>query len=211
MTDTADPHPLLQPPAEAGMRALHGYWRGLCRGSALPRRAEIDPRRIATVLPDTFILERIAPGLARFRVAGTRVSALMGMDVRGMPVSCLIAPAARAGFADALVRLFEEPAMLRLRLRSDGGLGRPALAGRMLLLPLCSDLGDVSRALGCLVAEGDVGHTPRRFAVEALTAAPVGGPVAAPAAGAAAPARPALPGERPWLRLVAREGALVPA
>ena len=33
----------------------------------------------------------------------------------------------------------------------------------MLLLPLKSDLGDVSRVLGCLVVQGEVGQTPRRF------------------------------------------------
>ena len=33
----------------------------------------------------------------------------------------------------------------------------------MLLLPLRSDLGDVTRALGCLIAEGEIGQGPRRF------------------------------------------------
>ena len=33
----------------------------------------------------------------------------------------------------------------------------------MLLLPLKSDLGDTSRALGCLVSDGKIGRTPRRF------------------------------------------------
>ena len=35
----------------------------------------------------------------------------------------------------------------------------------MVLLPLKSDLGDVSRVLGCMVAQGDIGIVPRRFDV----------------------------------------------
>ena len=35
----------------------------------------------------------------------------------------------------------------------------------MLLLPLKSDLGDVSRVLGCFVARGEMGNQPRRFDV----------------------------------------------
>ena len=65
------------------------------RNGTLPRRAEIDPRAIDSALADIFLIERIAPGLARFRVAGRRLSALMNMDVRGMPLSAIIAPAHR--------------------------------------------------------------------------------------------------------------------
>jgi hypothetical protein len=49
-----------------------------------------------------------------------------------------------------------------------------------MLLPLRSDLGDVSRALGCLVSHGRIGRPVRRFAIarsETLplsSAAPVG-------------------------------------
>ena len=32
-----------------------------------------------------------------------------------------------------------------------------------MLLPLKSDLGDVSRILGCMVSKGDLAEAPRRF------------------------------------------------
>jgi hypothetical protein len=176
--------------------ALLRYWLGLCRGGALPRRDEIDPRAIGTLLPNTFLLERIAPGLARFRVAGTHLAELMGMDVRGMPASCLIAPAARDQFADALADLFDRPARLRLDLTAPGRPGHPALGGRMRLLPLRGPGGAVDRALGCLVTAGTPGKSPRRFAIAAHRAHPVA-PAAPPAE--AGPPRPA---GRPHLRLV---------
>lgn len=53
------------------------YWESMRDGDALPRRADIDPRRIEGALPYAFILEEIAPGLARFRVAGWHLNDLM--------------------------------------------------------------------------------------------------------------------------------------
>lgn len=209
MTDLVDCAAAPAPPDDAGLRALVAYWRGLCRGPELPRRAEIDPRRIAAVLADAFVVERIAPGLARFRVAGTHLADLMGMDVRGMPLSCLIRPEGRERFAAALARLFEEPATLDLRLTAPAGPGGGALSGRMVLLPLQSDLGDVSRALGCLVSRGRPGRAPRRFDLSRIVATPC----AAAAATADPPdrsVRSSLRGERPWLRLAASDGVRLP-
>ena len=89
---------------------------------------------------------------------------------------------------------------------------------RMILLPLKSDLGDVSRALGCLVCLGPVTATPRRFDVlhnDLRPIIPGSGPIAAAPAVRPAPAStgfaaPAAPfderdrGKRrpPYLRLV---------
>lgn len=155
---------------------LEAYWSDLARkAGGVPRRADIDPRAIDTGLSDIFLIERIAPGLARFRVAGTGLSELMNMDVRGMPLSTFILPADREEFAAALTALFERPAKLRLGLRGAPGLGQPRLTGRMLLLPLCDDAGAVSRAIGCLVTSGSAGRAPRRFRLTGTRVAPVDG------------------------------------
>jgi hypothetical protein len=152
--------------AEAHLRALRAHWEDCRKGRDMPGRSDIDPRRIAPLLANAFVVERIAPGSVRLRVAGTHLSDLMGMEVRGMPLCSFIEPRARADFALHLVDLFDGPALLRLALKSRGGLGRPALSGTMLLLPLRSDLGDVSRALGCLLTHGQIGHPARRFSIE---------------------------------------------
>lgn len=150
---------------DADLRALHAYWNEARRGHDVPSRADIDPRRIEPLLSNAFIAERIAPGVTRLRVAGMHLSEIMGMEVRGMPLSSFIAPASREAFASHLVDLFDRPAILLMGLYSNGGPGRPALGGTLVMLPLRSDLGDVSRALGCLLTHGPLGRTPRRFEI----------------------------------------------
>ncbi|WP_246175159.1 PAS domain-containing protein [Paracoccus limosus] len=142
---------------------LRGYWEGLRQGRAIPARADIEPRGIRRALDYAFILERIAPGAARFRLAGRHLIDLMGMEVRGMPICSLLNTSSRGRLSDVLETVFRGPQIAEMRIESPASYGRPQLTGRMLFLPLRSDLGDVTRALGCLVAEGSVGQSPRRF------------------------------------------------
>jgi len=158
---------------EADLRAFRAHWEACRRGADVPMRADIDPRGIEPLISSAFIAERIAPGVVRLRVAGMKLNDLMGMEVRGMPLSTFIAPADRDSFARRLVDLFDGPAILRMALQSRRGLGRSPLSGTLMLLPLRSDLGDISRALGCLVTDGAIGRTPRRFAIEGAEASPL--------------------------------------
>ena len=152
-------------PVHAALSQIEDYWTGL-RGSRLvPARADIDPRAISQSLEYAFILERVAKGLGRFRLAGMHLNDLMGMEVRGMPLTAMVLPKSRAAVSDALEGVFDEPAIVRMTLRSPASMGRPPLEAQLLLLPLRSDLGDVSRVLGCLVSDGKMGRAPRRFDV----------------------------------------------
>nr|WP_256388235.1 PAS domain-containing protein [Pseudoruegeria sp. SK021] len=171
------------------MAQVEAYWEGLRGGRPIPFRSEIDPRGIDRALEHAFILERIAPGVARFRLAGSHLNDLMGMEVRGMPVTTLFTPDARRQISDAMEHLFEQPATVRFHLVAETGFGKPALTADVLLLPLKSDLGDVSRALGCLVTEGQIGRTPRRFDLEAVEVLPVAGVAVFPDSAPAVPAR----------------------
>ena len=152
-----------------GMLAeVRAYWEGLRHGTDLPKRDDLDPRGIAGALENTFLLERVAPGVARFRLAGMQLHDLMGMDVRGMPVTALIDPAGRGRMGDQLETVFAGPGTLEVWLEAERGLGRPALEARMLLLPLNNARGTVDLALGCLAIHGAMGRTPRRFAISAI-------------------------------------------
>ena len=159
------------------------YWRKVRQGLNVPFRADIDPRGFEPVLGNSFVAERIAPGLARLRIAGNHLTELIGTEVRGMPLSALIDPAQRDVFSHHLVRLFDEPAMVRLSLYSAAGFGAPALTGQILILPLRSDLGDISRALGCLVTTGNPGRGPRSFEIVHTQITPIEGAAAVKASG----------------------------
>ena len=188
---------------------VEGYWEALKGGRLVPDRAEVDPRGLAGALEHAFIVERIAPGLARFRVAGMHLSDLMGLEVRGMPISATFTPDGRPELSRALEAAFNEPARIRMFLKGEDGIGRPALLGEMALLPLRADAGEVSRALGCLVMEGRIGRQPRRLSVtgvehKSLTGYADGGamPQPRPAAESASAPRAADREKPSFLRLV---------
>jgi hypothetical protein len=66
-----------------GTIELYQYWNRLRRGSPAPSRADIEPADIRTLLADTFILELDARGNAIFRLAGTRLCAAFGRELKG--------------------------------------------------------------------------------------------------------------------------------
>lgn len=146
---------------------VRGYWEGLRGGLGVPLRSAVDPRGIERALEYAFIIERIAPSIARFRLAGMHLSDLMGMEVRGMPLTSFFTPKARPRVAALLEAVFQGPEIAELTLTGEPGFGKPELQAKLLILPLKSDLGDVTRALGCLVANGQIGRAPRRFDIAA--------------------------------------------
>lgn len=148
---------------------VEAYWEALRGVRVVPLRSEIDPRGIERALDNTFLLEKIAPGLARFRLAGRVLNDLVGMEVRGMPLTAMGTPAARETMRDCLNDLFEGPCSVQMHLHAPGGFGKGALEGELLMLPLKSDLGDISRAIGCLKVNGKIGRAPRRFEIVNIT------------------------------------------
>ncbi|MEL6700445.1 MAG: PAS domain-containing protein [Pseudomonadota bacterium] len=220
-----------------GIAAVEAYWQAIKGARQMPLRADIDPRGIEEALDMAFIVERVAAGVVRFRLAGSHLSELMGMDVRGMPLTSFFAAGARSEMLTFIEQVFTGPEILEVQLES----ARPgdaaddtALTAQMILLPLKSDLGDVSRAIGCLSTRGPVGHAPRRFSITGTVSRH---PLGAPQVEMGRTARPTLPlppgrtvpiaptetapgfaeppaafdpatrnaAERPWLRLV-RDG-----
>ncbi|MDU8926920.1 PAS domain-containing protein [Alisedimentitalea sp. MJ-SS2] len=165
---------------DTGFRALsevEAYWHGLRtlpdNGGGVPKRSDIDPRGIENALEFAFILEKIAPGLARLRIAGMHLSDLMGMEVRGMPISSFLPSAARSGFSEMFEDMLTRPALAKLKLSAETGIGKPPLEGRMILCPLRNDFGDISRVLGCFETRGPIGRAPRRFNLLETTLVPV--------------------------------------
>ena len=189
------------------LRQAEAYWQALRTGAELPRRTQIDPRGLENILEYTFILERIAPGIARFRLAGSHLTDLAGMDVRGMPLTCFFTPAGRNKVSAVLEHVFDTPAVAELTLGGEVKRHQPRPDARMILLPLQSDLGDINRALGVLIADKPTVQPPQRFDVADLTLRPatrlqpVHQPHREPVAGFAEDQHP-LQGRAPHLKLV---------
>jgi len=148
------------------LRQAEAYWTALRRGDDIPSRSQVDPRGLENILSQTFILERVAPGIARFRLAGQKVNELAGMEVRGMPLTAFFTADARKTVSAALEHMFDDPSILEFDLKTEATRMRGSRTARMILLPLRSDLGDVSRALGVLVSEGGASRVSQRFLVE---------------------------------------------
>lgn len=66
-----------------GTIELYQYWNRLRRSRPAPARAEIEPADIRTLLADTFILELDTRGSAISRLAGTRLCATFGRELKG--------------------------------------------------------------------------------------------------------------------------------
>ena len=147
---------------------IRAYWEGLRPEEGLPSRAQIDPRGMAGALSGAFMIERIAPGVGRLRIAGMQLVDLMGMEVRGMPLSALFDPAGRSRLAAGLELMFQRPSILQMTADSVSGIGRPELSARIILLPLASDGARAEVALGCMAFSGSFGRRPRRLSLVTL-------------------------------------------
>lgn len=140
--------PLQAPLVFDGLAQVRAYWEGLRRDNALPARAAIDPRGLSGVLDRVFLAERIGRGLVQVRIAGSGLADFAGMDVRGLPLSCLFAAESRTQLGITIERVFETPAVAELDLGSDRG-GGGGLIARLLLLPL-ADEGGAKLILGAV-------------------------------------------------------------
>lgn len=119
--------------ASLALRDLHAYWLGKWRGTSMPRRADIEPLEIPTLLPMVYLVDIDREPLRfRFRLVGTRVVAWFGRDLTGDYLSEGATPRYREVLESG------QPAYDRLH--------KPAIGGRhgfcqRLLLPLAGETG----------------------------------------------------------------------
>ncbi|WOI57216.1 PAS domain-containing protein [Palleronia sp. LCG004] len=142
---------------------LETYWSALAGTRDMPFRDEVDPRGLDGVLDRIFLLERIAPGLARFRIAGQAVTDIMGIEMRGMPLSSAFTPEARDPLNAALRAVFDDPVRLVLGLEGQRQGLRAKPTAQMLFLPLRDRFGQVSRAVGAIASSARPARAPQRF------------------------------------------------
>jgi hypothetical protein len=155
---------------DAGLRAAIGYWDSLRGARALPARMELDPAALRPHLQDAAIVERSRPGSLRIRLGGARINALLGMDVRGLPLRALFDLSERARVSSEVEAAMGAPAALLLDVISPAPrFGRPEaemLRAQIAILPMTdADLAP-TRALyvmGTVEGEARPSDTPHRW------------------------------------------------
>ncbi len=135
-------------------RELYDYWQRLRGRRPAPERNEIEPSDIRRILGDTFILEVTSRDDYRFRLAGTRVCALYGRELKGKDFLSFWKGKDREAVATLLAAVSQDAAAAVL-----GMTGRSAherdLACEILLLPIRQKGGGYDRILGSLVPMDD--------------------------------------------------------
>jgi len=119
----------------ATTREVFAYWDN-CRGDRLaPERSDIEPGAIRNVLSDTFILTFDRKAGHPFRLAGTRLCAVMGCELKGEPFADLWSEESRKQIDDLLNTIAEEITGLVASVTGETEDGQ-TLDLELLLLPL---------------------------------------------------------------------------
>jgi hypothetical protein len=132
-------------------RQLYAYWDRVRNGRVAPRRFEIEPAKIAPVLPETFIAEGAGRFRCRFRLAGTKICEQFGRELRGADFLTLWDAADRESLATLLHNVFGDAAVGYGRFRGHTGSGRQA-EFEFVLLPLIHGREAINRILGAISA-----------------------------------------------------------
>jgi len=129
-------------------RALYDYWTSIRDSRLAPFRSEIEPREIAPLLDSTFILEAQSRDSVRFRLAGTKLCESFGMELRGMSALALWHGECRSRVREVMHQVVSEPCIghVSCTVENRGGFHYQA---EFLYLPLRSDMGEMTRILGC--------------------------------------------------------------
>jgi hypothetical protein len=151
------------------IRELFDYWNARRGKRPAPERSEIEPGVIRRVLADTFILG-IDPGLGHpFRIAGTRVCAAFGRELKGVAFTRLWAPESQACIRELLGIVAGESVGVLAGASAVSRGGAP-LRLELLALPLAQGDTANARILGALVPA----ETPYWLGTEALGALTLG-------------------------------------
>jgi len=149
-------------------RMLHAYWERLRGERAAPERGEIEPGEIRHLLADSLILELdMAACSATIRLAGTRVCALYGRELKGQSFAQLWG--AQATDPWRIVEIVASDTLGVVAGLSGTNAAGEAADLELLLLPLRHRGRTQVRALGALSLDGTPPWIGLRPLVEAET------------------------------------------
>jgi hypothetical protein len=129
---------------------LYSYWNTVRGGRIAPKRFDIEPGRLGSVLPDTFILERTSTGSLVYRLAGTRLNESLGHDLRGRDFFEGLTAEDRQRLKPHLDSVVGKGAVSVHIVEIENSVGAKASV-EVLLLPLTHTRDTIDRFLGCIV------------------------------------------------------------
>jgi hypothetical protein len=132
-------------------QSLLEYWNHLRAERNIPRRDEIEPRDIKRLLPSVFMLGYEGPEHFRFRLAGTHLCSIFGIELRNFNILDLWEEDCRGAVAAALARVVGESQPMFINFSAETPNGR-SCSFEMLLLPLATEDGRAARVLGHVAA-----------------------------------------------------------
>lgn len=136
---------------QSATRELYAYWDRVRNGRMAPYRFEIDPAKIAALLPETFIAEcEGRPGF-RFRLAGTKICEQFCRELRGVDFLTLWTGKDRDTVASLIGKVLNDGAVVHGRFRATTRTGRKA-SFELVLLPLIHNGTTANRLLGAITA-----------------------------------------------------------
>src|SRR5215213_2163917 len=89
-------------------REFFAYWDKKRGVAPAPDRSEIEPGAVRELLGDIFVLSYDAAARYPFRVAGTRVCALLGCDLKDQSFSALFAADGRREIENIIAAVSED-------------------------------------------------------------------------------------------------------
>ncbi|MEX0838308.1 MAG: PAS domain-containing protein [Parvibaculum sp.] len=131
-------------------QALFDYWNAMRAGRPAPRRNEIEPGDMRAILPYVFILERKDRDTYRFRLAGTGLCSVYGMEFRGHNMLSMWGDDCAETIKDALEDVTGNAGVTVVEYTAATTDGRETTF-EMVLLPLTHEDGTLSRVLGAAV------------------------------------------------------------
>jgi hypothetical protein len=133
----------------AASRELYAYWQELRGRRPAPERAEIEPAAIRHILSEAFILAVDHSAGYPFRLAGTRVCALFGRELKSQSFVALWDEESRRTIADLLVVLADEWVGTVAGVTAQTASGE-LVELELLLLPLSVRRPSLARTIGVL-------------------------------------------------------------
>jgi hypothetical protein len=133
----------------AASRELYAYWQELRGRRPAPERAEIEPAAIRHILSEAFILALDHSAGYPFRLAGTRICALFGRELKGESFVALWDEASQRTIVDLLAVLADEWVGTVAGVTAQSASGE-LVELELLLLPLSVRRPSLARTIGVL-------------------------------------------------------------